>query len=150
MVYRRPFASKAVFERCEGFWVRLLLFLIILLGRENGNSKSFKIAQKNAFEAKGRRYTKGNLVIGLLFRIDLYTYLATQSIVIGEANGKSSTFTHTSCAFPVHRPSLMHSHKMVNEVCISLKARALAFFVNMSAFKSGQWVNNFSLQARIT
>ena len=36
------------------------------------NSNSFKIAQKNAFEAKGRLYTTGKLIQGL-FIIDLYT-----------------------------------------------------------------------------
>ena len=40
------------------------------------NSKSFKIAQKTAFVAKGRRYTTCN-VIQHLFNINLYTYLAT-------------------------------------------------------------------------
>ena len=36
--------------------------------------KSFKIAQKTAFEAKGRRYTTGKVIQRLLF--DLFTYLA--------------------------------------------------------------------------
>ena len=36
------------------------------------NSNSFKIAQKTAFEAKGRLYTTGK-VIQRLFIIDLYT-----------------------------------------------------------------------------
>ena len=36
------------------------------------NSNSFKIAQKTAFEAKGRLYTTGK-VIQRLFVIDLYT-----------------------------------------------------------------------------
>ena len=36
------------------------------------NSISFKIAQKTAFEAKGRLYTTGK-VIQRLFIIDLYT-----------------------------------------------------------------------------
>ena len=40
------------------------------------NSKSFKIAQKIAFEAKGRQCITGK-VIQRLFNIDLYTYLAT-------------------------------------------------------------------------
>ena len=55
-----------------------------------GNSKSFKIAQKTAFEAKGRLYTTGK-VIQRLLNIDLYTYL--MMIAMGEANGKSRTFT---------------------------------------------------------
>ena len=52
--------------------------------QSTANSNSFKIAQKTAFEAKGRLYTSGE-VIQRLFIIDLYTQL-------GEANGKSSTF----------------------------------------------------------
>ena len=64
------------------------------------NFKSFKIAQKTAFDAKGRRHTTGK-VIQRLFNIDLYTYFAI--VAVGEANGKSSTFTmntrlHTHCA----------------------------------------------------
>ena len=39
------------------------------------NSNTFKIAQKTAFEAKGRLHTTGK-VIQRLFIIDLYTYLA--------------------------------------------------------------------------
>ena len=54
------------------------------------NSKSFKIAQKTAFEAKGRLYTTAK-VIQRLLNIDLYTYLTM--IAMGEANGKSRTFT---------------------------------------------------------
>ena len=38
------------------------------------NSKSFKIAQKTTFEAKGRQYTIGK-VIQRLFNINLFTYL---------------------------------------------------------------------------
>ena len=53
------------------------------------NSNSFKITQKTAFEAKGRLYTTGK-VIQRLFIIDLYTQ---RYMAIGEANGKSSTFT---------------------------------------------------------
>ena len=43
--------------------------------RPAANSKSFKIALKTAFEAKGRLYTTGK-VIQRLFNINLYTYLA--------------------------------------------------------------------------
>ena len=40
------------------------------------NSKSFKIAQKTAFEAKGRQHMAGE-IIQRLFNIDfIYTYLA--------------------------------------------------------------------------
>ena len=40
--------------------------------QSTANSNSFKIAQKTAFEAKGRLYTSGE-VIQRLFIIDLYT-----------------------------------------------------------------------------
>ena len=40
--------------------------------QSTANSNSFKIAQKTAFEAKGRLYTTGK-VIHRLFMIDLYT-----------------------------------------------------------------------------
>ena len=40
--------------------------------QSTANSDSFKIAQKTAFEAKRRLYTKGK-VIQRLFIIDLYT-----------------------------------------------------------------------------
>ena len=40
--------------------------------QSTANSNSFKIAQKTAFEAKGRLYTTGK-VIQRLFIIDLYT-----------------------------------------------------------------------------
>ena len=47
------------------------------------NSKSFKIAQKAAFETKGRLYTTGK-VIQRLFNIDLYTYLAIYRYGLGK------------------------------------------------------------------
>ena len=40
--------------------------------KSTANSNSFKIAQKTAFEAKGRLYTTGK-VLQRLFIIDLYT-----------------------------------------------------------------------------
>ena len=43
--------------------------------QSTANSNSFKIAQKTAFEAKGRLYTTGK-VIPCLFIIDLHTQLA--------------------------------------------------------------------------
>ena len=43
--------------------------------QSTANSNSFKIAQKTAFEAKGRLYTTGK-VIQRLFIIGLYTQLA--------------------------------------------------------------------------
>ena len=72
-----PFASKAV------FWAILKDFV-------KGELKILQNLLKNALETKGRRYTTGK--VQNLFDIDLYTYLAIY-IVIGEANGKSSTFT---------------------------------------------------------
>ena len=48
---------------------------IIIMEQSTANSNSFKIAQKTAFEAKGRLYTTGK-VIQHLFIIDLYTQLA--------------------------------------------------------------------------
>ena len=54
-IYSRRFAPKAVFfSSFEGFRVRRLLFLIIE-GKIIGELKSLKIAQKIAFEAKGRQ-----------------------------------------------------------------------------------------------
>ena len=52
----------------------VVLDLIIAIQKEQStsNSNSFKIAQKTAFEAKGRLYTTGK-VIQRLFIIDLYT-----------------------------------------------------------------------------
>ena len=60
VVYSRPFASEAV------FWA-------ILKDFELANSKSFKIAQKSAFEANGWQVTTGK-VIQRLFNIGLYAY----------------------------------------------------------------------------
>ena len=48
---------------------------IIYKEQSTANSNSFKIAQKTAFEAKGRLYTTGK-VIRRLFIIDLHTQLA--------------------------------------------------------------------------
>ena len=57
--------------------------------QSTANSNSLKIAQKTAFETKGRLYTTGK-VIPRSFIIDLHTQ---RYMAIGEANGKSSTFT---------------------------------------------------------
>ena len=53
--------------------------------KSTANSNSFKIAQKTAFEAKGRLYTTGKVIQRLFTVRDTW--------LIGEANGKSSTFT---------------------------------------------------------
>ena len=45
---------------------------ITYIWQSTANSNSFKIAQKTAFEVKGRLYTTGK-VIQRLFIIDLYT-----------------------------------------------------------------------------
>ena len=74
VVYGRPFASKAV------FWAILNEFEFAVdcsmsfysMEQSTANSNLFKIAQKTAFEAKGRLYTTGK-VIQRLFIIDLYT-----------------------------------------------------------------------------
>ena len=50
----------------------MLQVTVIPLTVITANSNSFKIAQKTAFEAKGRLYTTGK-VIQRLFIIDLYT-----------------------------------------------------------------------------
>ena len=74
VVYSRPFASKAVFER---FWMNFSSPLTLLYIKEESmaNWNSFKIVQKTAFEAKGQLYITGK-VIQCLFIIDLYTQLA--------------------------------------------------------------------------
>ena len=59
--------------------------------QSTANSNSFKIAQKTAFEAKGRLYTTGKVILRL-FIIDLHTQIAIYGY-IGEANCNSSTFT---------------------------------------------------------
>ena len=51
-------------------WIPLLSFYY--KEQSTANSKSFKIAQKTAFEVKRRLYTTGK-VIQRLFIIDLYT-----------------------------------------------------------------------------
>ena len=76
VVYSRPFTSKAV------FWAILKEFEFAVdcsiykkeqyMEQSTANSNSFKIAQKTAFEVKGRLYTTDK-VIQRLFIIDLYT-----------------------------------------------------------------------------
>ena len=53
-------------------WVPLLDCSFYFKEQSTANSNSIKIAQKTAFEAKGRLYTTGK-VIQRLFIIDLYT-----------------------------------------------------------------------------
>ena len=48
---------------------------LTVLYNRTANSNSFKIAQKTAFEAKGRLYTTGKVIPGL-FIVDLHTQLA--------------------------------------------------------------------------
>ena len=57
-----PFASP----------ISIYRYIIDYIEQSTANSNSFKIAQKTAFEAKGRLYTTGK-VIQRLFIIDLYT-----------------------------------------------------------------------------
>ena len=61
VVYSRRFTSKAA------FWA-----ILKELGFAVDCSNAFKIAQKTAYEVKGRLYTTGQ-VIQRLFIIDLYT-----------------------------------------------------------------------------
>ena len=65
VVYRRPFTSKAVFER---FW-RILSSPFTV-------PKSYKITQKTVFDAKGRQYTTGK-TIQTLFNNNNIFYLNT-------------------------------------------------------------------------
>ena len=63
------------------------------------NSKSFKIAQKTAFQAKGRQHMAGK-VIQRLFKL---IYIRT---ALGKASDKSFTtkeqsVTHTDCVGPL-------------------------------------------------
>ena len=52
-----------------------LVLLLFNRNTETGDSESFKIAQKTAFEAKGRLYSTGK-VIQRIFNVDLQIYLA--------------------------------------------------------------------------
>ena len=54
-----------------------LVLLSLGTVQETANSKSFKIAQKTAFEAKGLQYNTDKVSESQrLFNVDLYTYLA--------------------------------------------------------------------------
>ena len=66
VIYSRPFTSKAILNEFE------LAVDFLYMEQSTANSNSFKIAQKTAFEVKGRLYTTGK-VIQRLFIIDLYT-----------------------------------------------------------------------------
>ena len=68
------FGGKKSLRRWNPFKTRILPCPSIR-EQSTANSNSFKIAQKTAFEAKGRLYTTGK-VIQRLFIIDLYTQLA--------------------------------------------------------------------------
>ena len=84
------FGGGKSLRRWNPFKTRIPPLSFYYMEQSTANSNSFKIAQKTAFEAKGRLYTTGK-VIQRSFIIDLYTYM--RYIAIGEANGKSSTFT---------------------------------------------------------
>ena len=77
------------YSKCTGFTicftyndislVRSLLFIIkegpsIIRNSKRQTQNLSKVAQKTAFEVKGRRFTTGK-IIQRLFNIDLYTYL---------------------------------------------------------------------------
>ena len=59
-------------RRWNPFKTRIPPLSFYYVEQSTANSNSFKIAQKTAFEAKGRLYTTGK-VIQSLFIIDLYT-----------------------------------------------------------------------------
>ena len=59
-------------RRWNPFKTRIPPLSFYSMEQSTANSNSFKIAQKTAFEAKGRLYTTGK-VIQRLFIIDLYT-----------------------------------------------------------------------------
>ena len=59
-------------RRWNPFKTRVPPLSFYYVEQSTANSNSFKIAQKTAFEAKGRLYTTGK-VIQRLFIIDLYT-----------------------------------------------------------------------------
>ena len=63
-------SAGAIFPQKIKTWIPPLSFYYKEQSRANSNS--FKIAQKTAFEVKGRLYTTGK-VIQRLFIIDLYT-----------------------------------------------------------------------------
>ncbi len=112
VVYSRPFASKAV------FWAILNEFeFAVDKEQSTANSNSFKIAQKTAFEAKGRLYTTGE-VIQRLFIIDLYSRLAIY-------NNYSMS------------PSWIWSDKITNE-------RVARVGYNHFISNKGEWNNCFS------
>ena len=70
-VAMRYWGEKSL-RRWNPFKTRFPLLSFYYMEQSTANSNSFKIAQKTAFEAKGRLYTTGK-VIQRLFIIDLYT-----------------------------------------------------------------------------
>ena len=66
------FWGKKSLRRRNPFKTRIPPLSFYYMKQSTANSNSFKIAQKTAFEAKGRLFTTGK-VIQRLFIIDLYT-----------------------------------------------------------------------------
>ena len=66
------FWGEKSLRRWNPFKTRIPPLSFYYMEQSTANSNSFKIAQKTAFEAKGRLYTTGK-VIQRLFIIDLYT-----------------------------------------------------------------------------
>ena len=66
------FLKGKLLRRWNPFKTRIPPFSFLHMGQSTANSNSFKIAQKTAFEVKGRLYTTDK-VIQRLFIIDLYT-----------------------------------------------------------------------------
>ena len=69
------FWGKKSLRRWNPFKTRIPPLSFYYMEQSTANSNSFKIAQKTAFEAKGRPYTTGK-VIQHLFIINLYPQLA--------------------------------------------------------------------------
>ena len=66
------FLGEKSLQRWNPFKTRIPPLSFLYMEQSMANSNSFKIAQKTAFEVKGRLYTKDK-VIQCLFIIDLYT-----------------------------------------------------------------------------
>ena len=68
---RFDFGGKKSLRRWNPFKTRIPPLSFYYMEQSTATSNSFKIAQKTAFEAKGRLYTTGK-VIQRLFNIDSY------------------------------------------------------------------------------
>ena len=73
MISKRWITLPVVYSRPSPLTVPYNNSLFYYKEQSTANSNSFKIAQKTAYEAKGRLYTTGKVIQRLLI-IDLYTY----------------------------------------------------------------------------